>query len=95
MLPSARHFFESCPGPNNKLQTARDILLAEYTILPSWWMSQPAVTTKSAWITIGAAHCEKRRVQLQIAVAKFAILIVSLKLTDSFEVDLDEDLFNT
>eukprot|EP00973_Karenia_brevis_P007750 1052506-Karenia_brevis.AAC.1 len=59
--PSARHLFESCPGPCSRFAHCRASLSAEYELSNEWWLQQPAVTTKSCWITLDANPDANRR----------------------------------
>ena len=63
----------------------------ENDISSVWWTSQPAVTSKSAWLTIDAHHSPDRRATLQIAVAKFAIALATIISADDYDVVLDDD----
>ena len=91
MMPSARHYFEHCPGPGDELANLRSSLCLESDISFVWWTSQPAITSKSAWLTLGADPCPKRRATLQIAVAEFMIAVCELIDVSAFYVEGDED----
>ena len=71
---SARHYWAECP----KLSGLRDILSAKYSIPDGWWLQQPRCTSKTGWITFGAATTAARRVELQIAACRMGIAIVSI-----------------
>jgi hypothetical protein len=77
LAPSARHYFEHCPGPANALADIRDLILREHRIPLTWWLSRPAVTSKTAWLTYDADPSFARRAELQIAVAKFSIAMLA------------------
>ena len=78
LMPSARHYFESCPGKAGSLSALRDRILTRHGITLDWWTSQPMVTSKSAWITLGADPSYQRRAILQIAVAEFVVDMTKL-----------------
>jgi len=85
--PSARHFFEHCPGKDGVLDKSRREILAQYNISSDWWLSRPSVTSKSAWITLDADPSLARRVQLQLAVASFIIFTTKFMSCEDYYTD--------
>ena len=60
---SARHLAVECP----RYAELRDSLFTRLGMDAGWLARQPRVTTKSGWITLGAAASEAERASLQVA----------------------------
>ena len=72
-LGSLRHLWQDCP----RWTTERTALALEFGVaLRWWWADQPRVTSKSGWITFGAADTTKARAGLQIMTCRLGILVV-------------------
>jgi hypothetical protein len=69
---SARHYFAECPA----LAHHRELIATKYRVPEGWWAAQPRITSKSGWVTLGAAATEARRVDLAIAAAEMGVVIV-------------------
>jgi hypothetical protein len=69
---SARHFFVECP----RFEDDRRRLQQQHNIPPTWWANQPRCTTKTGWITHGAAPRRARRAHLQVAACTLGLAIV-------------------
>ena len=51
-------------------------LEAEFGIQVAWWGQQPACTSKSGWITLGAHPKADKRVSFQIAACRLGFAIM-------------------
>ena len=71
-LGSLRHLWQDCP----RWTTERTALALELGVALRWWADQPRVTSKSGWITFGAADTTKARAGLQIMTCRLGILVV-------------------
>jgi hypothetical protein len=69
---SARHYFAECEF----FAEVRAGISAEWGIPPAWWATQPRVTSKTGWVTFGAADTKDRRIELAIAASQMGIRIV-------------------
>ena len=66
--------FARCP----LLAVERARLSQQFGIPQGWWASQPRVTAKSGWVTLGAAASEAQRVDRQIAACILGMSIVQM-----------------
>ena len=51
-------------------------LKAEFGIQAAWWGQQPACTSKSGWITLGAHPKADKRVSFQIAACRLGLAVM-------------------
>ena len=70
--PSARHMFAECP----RFSAIREELQLEYCVQADWWALQPAVTSKTGWITFAAHPCAKTRGLMQVAACRLGVAMV-------------------
>ena len=71
-LGSLRHLWQDCP----RWTTERAVLALDFGVPLMWWTSQPRVTSKSGWITFGAADTIHARARLQIMTCRLGIQVV-------------------
>ena len=69
---SARHFWQDC----DRFSATRTALCIEFGIQATWWGQQPACTSKSGWITLGAHPKADKRVSFQIAACRLGLAIM-------------------
>ena len=71
---SAKHLFEECP----LLQQTRQDIAEDMDLPLDFFQSQPRITSKSGWITVGAHPAPATRVRMQIASCRMGFSIVAL-----------------
>ena len=70
--PNMRHYMVECGA----FDTARRRIEREFGVPASFWSQAPRVTTKSGWITMGAAPSQQRRATLQVATCKLGVAVM-------------------
>ena len=71
-LGSLRHLWQDCP----RWARERAALALDFDVPLRWWTDQPRVTSKSGWITFGAADTTHQRAKLQVMTCRLGILVV-------------------
>jgi hypothetical protein len=74
---SARHLWAECPHLAPQRRRIEEIA----GLPPHWWSVQPTITSKSGWITLGAAPSAKQRAWFQVAAAEMGLVVAEEVLT--------------
>ena len=65
--------FQDCPH----FDTERAAIARDLRLPPSFWRTQPRVTSKAVWITYDAGRTPERRGTMQVAACRLGLAIVA------------------